>query len=221
MAMVRCPEGHLFSSRRYGRICPYCNKTVNISSNKAGAEDPEGHYNDSTPYVGDLEIMDPVTGWLVCIDGPSKGRDYRILTEKNFLGRTDGMDIQILGDNTIAKKNHAVFVYDYKKRRTFLLPGDSQGMVYVNDEAVFTPVELARLDIIEMGKSKFIFIPLCGDEFEWTELDDMDSDADKIPSRNKNKKPGRNLNLLPGQGDDNALNSGGERPTDRSKRVSK
>lgn len=70
------------------------------------------------------------------------------------------------------KKNHAVFVYDPKKRKTLILPGDSQGLVYVNDEAVYVPQELSAYDTIEMGKSKFIFIPLCGENFEWSELDD-------------------------------------------------
>lgn len=173
MSLTRCPEGHLFSSRRYGNICPYCNKAVVLGNSKNQSEDPEGNYNDNMPYLGDLEIMDPVTGWLVCIDGPSKGRDYRILTEKNFLGRSDGMDIQILGDNKIAKRNHAILVYDPKKRKTLILPGDSQGLVYVNDEAVYSPVELAPYDSIELGKSKFLFIPLCGDNFEWAELDEI------------------------------------------------
>lgn len=172
MSLMRCPEGHLFSPRRYGNICPYCNKTVALTNEKSIAEDPEGAYDSKTPYLGDLEVMDPVTGWLVCIEGPSKGRDYKIMTEKNFLGRGETMDIQILGDNHIAKKNHAVFVYDPKKRKTLILPGDSQGLVYVNDEAVYTPQELSAYDTIELGKSKFIFIPLCGENFEWSELDD-------------------------------------------------
>ncbi len=172
MSLMRCPEGHLFSPRRYGNICPYCNKTVALINEKSIAEDPEGAYDSKTPYLGDLEVMDPVTGWLVCIEGPSKGRDYKIMTEKNFLGRGETMDIQILGDNHIAKKNHAVFVYDPKKRKTLILPGDSQGLVYVNDEAVYTPQELSAYDTIELGKSKFIFIPLCGENFEWSELDD-------------------------------------------------
>lgn len=83
------------------------------------------------------------------------------------------MDIQILGDNKIAKRNHAILVYDPKKRKTLILPGDSQGLVYVNDEAVYSPVELAPYDSIELGKSKFLFIPLCGDNFEWAELDEI------------------------------------------------
>ncbi len=180
MALTRCPEGHLFSSRRYGNICPYCNKTVILNRNGSTAEDADGNYNDSMPYIGDLEVMEPVTGWLVCIDGPSKGRDYRILTEKNFLGRADGMDIQVLGDNYIAKRNHAVFVYEPKRRKTLLLPGNTQGLVYVNEEAIYSPVELAPYDSIEIGKSKFLFIPLCGENFEWSEIDDIESGREKL-----------------------------------------
>ncbi|MGL4663811.1 MAG: FHA domain-containing protein, partial [Clostridium butyricum] len=25
MGLIRCPNGHMFSERRYGSICPYCN----------------------------------------------------------------------------------------------------------------------------------------------------------------------------------------------------
>jgi hypothetical protein len=158
--LTRCPEGHLFSSRRYGNICPYCSKAVVLGDEQDKEEEANAF---------DLEILNPVTGWLVCIEGASKGRDYRILNEKNFIGRGDGMDIQILGDNHIAKNNHAVIVYDPKKRNTMLLPGDSQGLVYVNEETVYVPVELSSYDVIEMGKSKFLFLPLCGEHFEWHE----------------------------------------------------
>jgi len=175
MSLKRCPEGHLFSIRKHGSICPYCNKSVRLGSD---TEDAQGDYNDSMPYIGDLEVLNPVTGWLVCIDGPSKGRDYKIFTEKNFVGRSDGMDIQILGDNNIAKRNHAVFVYDPKKRKTLILPGDSQGLVYVNDEAIYTPLELNEYDTIEMGKSKFLFIPLCGDKFEWLDIEGAKENED-------------------------------------------
>ena len=36
-------------------------------------------------------------------------------------------------------------------------------------EAVYTPVELQAFSVIEMGHSKFIFIPLCGEHFEWND----------------------------------------------------
>ena len=175
MALKKCPEGHVFSPRRYGNICPYCSKSVRLSSN-GEVEDAQGFYSDNMPYIGDMEVMDPVTGWLVCIEGPSKGRDYKIFTEKNFVGRADGMDIQILGDNHISQRNHASLVYDPKKRKTMILPGDSQGLAYVNEEAVYAPLELNDYDIIELGKSKFIFVSLCGEEFEWEGLEDAKED---------------------------------------------
>ncbi len=180
MALTKCPEGHLFSSRMYGHICPYCSKVVNLNESKnSGLDDPRGDYNDTTAFMGHYEVMNPVTGWLVCIEGPSKGRDYRILKEKNFIGRSDGMDIQILGDNKIVKRNHAIIVYEPKKRKTMLLPGDAQGLVYVNHETIYTPTELALHDTIEMGNSIFVFVPLCGDDFEWADLEKMLDNKDE------------------------------------------
>lgn len=171
MSLTRCPEGHLFSSRRYGNICPYCNQSVVLPKAEA-AEEKNGDMNDTSAYVGDLEILDPVVGWIVCTQGPSKGKDYKLYTGKNFLGRSDGMDIQVLGDNHIAKKNHAIFVYDPKKKETLVLAGESHGLVYVNGESIYVPVVLSIYDEIEVGNSKFIFIPLCGDHFEWKDLDE-------------------------------------------------
>ena len=57
-----------------------------------------------------------------------------------------------------------------------LLPGDSQGLVYVLDdnggwEAVFGPYGLEAGDRIKLGQSEFIFVPLCGENngfvFNW------------------------------------------------------
>lgn len=187
MSLTRCPEGHLFSPRRYGNICPYCNKTVRLTKDKVNQDDPDDNYNDSMPYLGDLEVMEPVTGWLVCIEGPAKGRDYKILSEKNFVGRSEDMDIRILGDNHIAKKNHAVLVYDPKKRKTLILPGESQKLVYLNDETVYVPMELTAYDVIELGKSKFLFVPLCGEHFEWEEIDEVINNKKNADSEEKKK----------------------------------
>lgn len=77
------------------------------------------------------------------------------------------MDIQILGDNEITRRNHAVIVYDPKKKETVLLPGDSNGIVYLAENAVYGPTVLKEYDKIEMGQSKFVFIPFCGNNFDW------------------------------------------------------
>ena len=77
------------------------------------------------------------------------------------------MDIQILGDNEISRRNHAVIVFDPKKKETVLLPGDSNGLVYLNESAVYVPKPLNPYDKIELGKSIFLFIPFCGNNFMW------------------------------------------------------
>ena len=160
--LIRCPNGHLFSARRYGTVCPYCN----IETATPEKEDVLQGDADVDEALFMREIK-PVCGWIVCIEGPRQGKDYKIIEGKNFIGRADDMDIQILGDNRISRRNHAVIVYSSKRHETVLLPGDSNGLVYHNDEAVYVPVVLSVYDIIEMGSSKFLFIPFCGEHFRW------------------------------------------------------
>jgi hypothetical protein len=173
MSLTRCANGHMFSTRKHGSTCPYCNTVVEgaapreerESKRQARAIAPEEE--KTMPYLGETEDIDPVTGWLICIEGPQLGQDYRIMAEKNFIGRAEDMHIRIIGDNTISRRNHAVVVYDPKKRNFFLLPGDASGLAYHNNEAVYSPVELTAYDVLQLGQSKFIFIPLCGIHFEW------------------------------------------------------
>ena len=99
--------------------------------------------------------------------GPRRGKDYKIMEGKNFVGRADDMDIQILGDNKISRRNHCVIVYDEKQSQTMILPGDSNGMVYLNEKAVFVPTPLSKFDVIELGDSKFAYVPFCGEDFKW------------------------------------------------------
>ena len=58
-------------------------------------------------------------------------------------------------------------MFDPKKKETVLLPGDSNGLVYLNENAVYVPMTLNPYDKIELGKSVFVFIPFCGNNFMW------------------------------------------------------
>ncbi|WP_088829948.1 MULTISPECIES: FHA domain-containing protein [Paenibacillus] len=168
MSLTRCANGHMFSTRKHGSVCPYCSMVVEPASKAESKKAARVQEDEKTmPYLGESEGIEPVTGWLVCIEGPQQGQDYRIMAEKNFIGRAEDMHIRIIGDNTISRRNHAVVVYDPKKRNFFLLPGDASGLAYHNNEAVYTPVELTAYDVVQLGHSKFLFIPLCGVHFEW------------------------------------------------------
>lgn len=167
MGLIRCENGHMFSERRYGTLCPYCN--IETASKKSDEANSPKELDIETDLL--YEEIEPVCGWLVCIEGARVGKDYKIKAGKNFIGRADDMDIQIVGDNKVSLRNHAIVVYDQKKKNNVLLPGDSSGIAYLNGEAAYMPTELFPYDVIELGKSKFLFVPFCGEHFEWEDND--------------------------------------------------
>ena len=110
---------------------------------------------------------EPVVGWLVCMKGPDRGRDYRLRPEKNFIGRAPNMDIAVEGDNMISRERHAIVIFDPKKKSFWALPGDASGLVYLNGEMVNSPTAMKADDVLELGQSQFVLVPFCGDRYSW------------------------------------------------------
>jgi len=111
--------------------------------------------------------IDPVCGWLVCIDGPDKGRDFRIKTERNFIGRGPSMDIVINGDDSISRENHASITFDPRRIKFTIATGEGRGLVYLNQDVVDASVEINPYDLIEIGETKLLFIPFVSEQFKW------------------------------------------------------
>jgi hypothetical protein len=111
--------------------------------------------------------IDPVVGWLISVDGQDRGRDYRIRSDNNYIGRAEKMDVCIQGDDTVSRENHAIISYDARDKIFYFSPGDGRSIVRLNDKAIFSTAEIHAYDIVEVGKTKLVFIPLCGDKFDW------------------------------------------------------
>lgn len=194
--MVRCENGHYYDTNKHSS-CPYCGvqnlgidiqktmaKRTGDSSNDIGVTKPlgGGSHQDQDDVGRTMSVfhkkmgIDPVTGWLVAISGPEKGNDYRITSEKNFIGRSEQMDIRISGDEAVSRDNHAAVSYSPKNHTFRLYLGDSKGLVYLNDEEVITPELLKSHDIIELGQTKLMFVPFCGDNFQWSEPDEEEGE---------------------------------------------
>jgi len=112
---------------------------------------------------------EPVVGWLVCVGGCHFGECFNIYAGKNSIGRSEENRIVISNDNSISRIKHALIVYEPKKRNFYLQPGDSSGLTYLNDDYITDSHKLATQDMIELGDSKFMFVPLCGETFSWEE----------------------------------------------------
>jgi hypothetical protein len=172
--MVRCDEGHFYDSTKHGS-CPWCGvKAKEPAPETMRVKPPQEQPRDRSADPGATRALhressgiSPVVGWLVCVSGTDKGRDYRLHAEKNFIGRSSAMDVAIAGDDSISREKHAAVSFEPKKKVFWHLPGDASGLVYLNDEVVNTPTQLKTRDIIEMGKTKLMFYPLCDEAFQW------------------------------------------------------
>jgi hypothetical protein len=111
---------------------------------------------------------DPVVGWLVCLAGPDRGRDFRLHAEKNFIGRSPLMDVCVAGDEMVSRDRHALVIFDPKKQIFWAIPGDAAGLVYLNGDIVNSPTQMQPDDTLEVGQTKLVLIPFCGEKYSWS-----------------------------------------------------
>ena len=183
MAVVRCEMGHFYDDGKYPS-CPHCESSaggmedaktvsgaaverklrsagqqiVDFGAAARGDEKTVGIYKKKHGW-------DPVTGWLVCVAGPDKGREYRLHTGRNFLGRAVNMDIPVTGDMEISRENHCSVVFEPKSRVFLLAPGSAN--TYLNGRPLAESTVLSASDVIGAGSSEFVFIPFCGEGRVW------------------------------------------------------
>ncbi len=112
------------------------------------------------------ERFEPVVGWLVCVEGPERGRDYRLLAGKNYIGRSVTMDVSIPDDNRISRDRHCAVIYDPRSYMFFVTPGDS-ALTTVNGEALLMPKAIKDNDVLTCGDTKLCFISFCKEGRDW------------------------------------------------------
>lgn len=110
-----------------------------------------------------------VVGWMVGIRGICRGVDYRLHEGKNYIGRDRNCDVEI-NDPKVSVGNVAQVVFDPRSKRFFSSDCDGTSTIcYQNGEPLLGRSELKRYDRIELGDSELLFIPLCGEEFTWSD----------------------------------------------------
>ena len=190
MDYIRCPNNHFYDITKFSR-CPVCNKSDNtewqwnrdvkppikesdlpISVRETNILDSKSSIDDSSPTIPDIPIdpltgNDPVVGWLICVDGPNRGKDYRLHSGNNIIGRGNHMDIQIQGDEYMSRGNAVVISYDDIGNSFYVKAGETRNTVRVNDKRITSSTTLNIYDKISVGHTELVFMPLCDENFSW------------------------------------------------------
>ena len=135
---------------------------------------PENNQEPAAAASGGIEFppivpetrFEPVVGWLVCVDGVERGRDYRLLAGRNYIGRSVDMDVSIPDDKQLSRDRHCSIVYDPRSFRFVLLPGDSS-LTMVNGAAQSAPCDIDDGDIISCGSTTLCLIRFCKEGRNW------------------------------------------------------
>ncbi len=150
--------------------------TDNPFKKKQGAPTPKGTQVilggkkfETGKSQNDLEL--PVAGWLVIIEGPGKGRDFRLIQGDNKIGRNDDMEVclnfGVYSDETVSREAHATVVYDANANEFFVIRGSSRNLPMLNEKTIRSDQNMSSKDVLQVGQTKLLFVPLCGENFKW------------------------------------------------------
>lgn len=125
-------------------------------------------YDPTEPEpINGVAGFDPVVGWLICVKGPNRGKDYRLHSGTNFIGRSSEMDVCIEHDQTVSRRNAASISYDDRSKSFFIAKGDVRNIIYLNGKPVRSDADIVAYDRLEIGATELVFLPLCGEAFTW------------------------------------------------------
>lgn len=106
-----------------------------------------------------------VVGWLVSINGSSRGESFPVRMGRNVIGRDRRSDVVVNDDQ--ASSHHADLVFRPEEKRFILMDHNSTNGTYVNESEIEPRRDLSAKDVIRIGSHRFLFTPLCHDGFHW------------------------------------------------------
>jgi len=116
----------------------------------------------------DAEDIGPVTGWLVVIEGPGRGRAVELGFGLNTIGASSDNRVQLdFGDAAISRTDHFSIAYDPLNRKFHLIRGRGKNLVYVDSAPLTDARELAANAELRVGDTVLRFVPLCDEHWAW------------------------------------------------------
>lgn len=125
--------------------------------------------NCTIGYYSRVIGVEPVVGWLVCIEGEYRGESFKLKSGRNFIGRAANMDVVLSADHSISRFKHAAVIYEPRSRQFIVATGESRELCYLNGEVVLSNMKMNAYDILNLGATSLMLIPCCGERFSWEE----------------------------------------------------
>lgn len=184
MATKKCPNGHIYDSNVYGDKCPFCpsDDEINLGgatrANLAGSDAGET-IGGTRSTVATTPVEDEDSGTvirrvdggkeefgngrklvavMVCYDMNPCGDVFPIYEGRNIVGRKSSCDIKISGDGQVSSE-HLVILYREVEGIFWAIDNNSSNGTFVNGKFE-NKVELKNSDIINVGETRLIFIPV-------------------------------------------------------------
>lgn len=144
-----------------------------IAGSRAGAGLGAGTGAPSVAGLGQVDAMaDPISGWLVVVDGPGQGNFLKLGYGQNGIGRSESERVSLdFGDDQISRNSHATVTYDPRGKQFYLQPGSGKNLTYLQGEntPILAPTVLQPFSHILLGNTTLRFVPFCGEDFSWDE----------------------------------------------------
>ena len=100
----------------------------------------------------------------------AKGTDYRLYEGYSYIGRDPAKNQVAIPDDHISSVPSARILYDTGSRKFFINEcNGARNPVYLNGDLFDGRVELKPYDMIKMGNTRLLFVPLCTEKFAWEE----------------------------------------------------
>lgn len=171
MNLKRCVHGHFYDGDKHA-VCPKCGG----QEKPAAARQEEGLAQRQPEGQG--KPKGPAVGWLVCTEGPAYGRIYELNKGENRIGGSPDLDIVLASDSQAARRCQITVTYDPDKRVFCAGMGETRELSYINGQVLLMSLELQNRDILQVGDTKLMFIPLCGPDFAWEETQNKLTDKE-------------------------------------------
>lgn len=126
---------------------------------------------ESSSASNDNVMADPTVGWLVVVNGPGTGQVLRLGYGSNSIGRGASDRVRLdFGDQKISRNEHSIITYDPRSRKFYIQHGRGNNLTYLEEKPVLVPTELTERSRLSIGETQLLFIPLCGEGFDWQDV---------------------------------------------------